>query len=271
MADVDPRRRAADRAAIAPSHRHRRRRPARPGRRPGRRPAPHWPPHPRNGARSGRPRSAGRPALADQVDQRVTQAQGPGRARAHRADVILAGGPRHRDFTDRAHHRARGRARLLSRGAPAPDRAVRLSPQPPDELRRLAGVPARTAAGWLRTCPASGARARAAISATRSTIRSAFLEAFLDTRRRGRDGRAGRPRVGRRGRTRLRPAPPGAGRRAGRSSTPVPLLDGLRLAPASPGTRCAPGIGELLMGSVTRRRLGRALRGRGRGPRRVER
>ena len=100
-------------------------------------------------------------------------------ARAHKADVILAGGLRHRDFTDRAHHRARGRARVLPRGArPGPGR--RLSPQPPDELRRLARRSCPTVAGSPRTCPVSGARARVATSGTRSPIRWAFLGTLLD-------------------------------------------------------------------------------------------
>ena len=100
-----------------------------------------------------------------------------------------------------------------------------------DELRRLAGVPARAPAAWRPTCPASGAPASAATCDFTMPGYDRFVEAFLDhVGARARAAR--RARLGR-GRAAVGPALPRA-RRAPRGDRRGPAAAGLPLAPRRP-------------------------------------
>ena len=191
-------------------------------------------------------------ALADQVDQRLAQAQRPRSGVGARSvvidrDVILAGGC------------ASTSTRSRSPGRPSSTAA------PPAARRRLRplylhGVPT-SSDDWTRVPGATGGIAPDLIGFGRSG-KGGHLDYSLDGLRRLPRAAAGRRSASTRvklvghdwgagGRAGVRPAPPGAGR-ADRALDAAAAARRLRLAAARRARGARPVVGELLMGSVNR-------------------
>ena len=189
--------------------------------------------------------------LADQVDERLAQAQ-DGRRSSVRTLSSRRRGRR------RAHDRGRRRARLLPPRAAGGRRPSLYLHSVPTSCRRLAGLPGAHRRRRAATCPASGAAARAASSTTRCPRYVDFLER-LPRRARAAEqvGVVGHGWGAAIGLLFAQRHPDRVQRLA--LIDAVPLLDGFAWPPIVRWWR-RPVLGELLMGSVNRWLLARALR-----------